>query len=126
MIDENTIGTFLLLINLIAFSYFYIGKSIKINKQTSTKLSLIFIPKFSIFLGIFICKFAFLFFLATFSFDPIYKIVCEHSTQNTSTTYSNLNTKQNYIPTDCKITDIDWFNHEKNLKLVSNVVKSKI
>ncbi|BAY81055.1 hypothetical protein NIES267_05200 [Calothrix parasitica NIES-267] len=74
----------------------------------------------------FISQFAFLFFAATFSFDPIRKIVCEHSIQNISATKSDLSTQQKYIPTDCKITDIDWFNHEKNLEIISNIIESKI
>lgn len=124
--DEEKVGIILLVINIIAFSYFYIGNIIKVNKQTSTKLRLTFRPKWSIFVGIFISQFAFLFLVATFSFDPIRKIVCEHSIQNISATKSDLSTKQKYIPTDCKITDIDWFNHEKNLEIISNIIESKI
>ncbi len=124
--SEDTIGTILLAINLIAFGYFYIGGFIKISGENSTKLNVTFRPKLSFFLAMFTINFFFLFLLGAFSFDPIHKITCEHPIQNTLNTSFDSNTKQNYIPTNCKITGIDWFKHEKNPKLISNLVEAKV
>ena len=122
----DTVGIILLVINLIAFAYIYIGNFIKISGQDSTKLSVTFRPKSSFFLAMFTMNFFFLILLDTSAQTLIHKITCEHSIQNISNTSFDFNTKQNYVLTNCKITDIGWFKHEKNSKLISNPIKAKV
>lgn len=124
--SENTISTILLAINLIAFAYFYIGNFIKISGQDSTKLGVTFRPKWSFFLAMFTMNFFFLLLLDTSVQTLTHKIICEHSIQNISATSFNENKKQDYAPTNCKITSIGWFKHEKNSTLISNLISAKV
>lgn len=113
-------------INLIACYYLVIADFIKISEETSNKLNVTFRPIISLGIGIIISQLVILFFFKAFTFIPSHKIICEHSIQYVSTVDFDLNTKKNKILTDCKITDIDWFNREKNTKIISNLLEAKI
>ncbi|MEA5596400.1 hypothetical protein [Rivularia sp. UHCC 0363] len=123
---EETVITILLAINLIAFAYISIGGFIKISGEDSTKLSVTFRPKSSFFLAIFTINFFFLSLLDTSGQILIHKITCEHSIKNISNTNIDSNPRQDYLPTNCNITDIGWFKHEKNPKLISNIIEAKV
>ncbi len=57
--------------------------------------------------------------------NPFHEIVCKHPIQNVSSPHFN-NTNSQYFSTDCKITDLDLFNHEVSSKVIPSVVGAKI
>ncbi len=124
--DNNITNTILIIFILLAFCYFSIGDFIRISEHSSTKLNLIFRPKLSFFLAIITSPFLCLLLYGVFSFNPIQKIICEHSMQNISTVNQDLSTKQKIIPTDCKIIDIYWFDYEKQTRIIPNLIEAQI
>jgi len=66
---------------IISIGYLLIGSFIKISGQESTKLSVEFRPKLSFFLAILTSAFLFVCLCSVLIFNPIQKIVCEHSLQ---------------------------------------------
>ncbi len=124
--ENNITNSILLIFIILAFCYFSIGDFIRISEHSSTKLNLIFRPKLSFFLAIITSPFLFLFLFSAFTFNPIQKIICEHSIQNISILDDDLNSKQKHIPIDCKIIDMYWFNNEIKSKLIPNLIEAQI
>ncbi|MEM6752683.1 MAG: hypothetical protein AAF630_06925 [Cyanobacteria bacterium P01_C01_bin.38] len=124
--SEDTGPTILLAILLIGFAYFGIGNFIKISGQESTKLSVTFRPKFSFFLAILVSAFFFGLVYGTFTFNPIKKVVCEHSSQNVSFVSTDIDNQNKSTPIDCKFTEFYWFNSERKSKLISNILEAKL
>lgn len=122
---NNVTNTILIISILLAFCYLSIGDFIRISEHTSTKLNLIFRPKLSFFLAIITSPFFCLLLYGVFSFNPIQKIICEHSIQNISRVNQDLSTKQKNILTDCKIIDIYWFDYEKQTRIIPNIIEAK-
>lgn len=118
-------GTFLLIINLLAFFYLGISSFLKISEQSSSKLTVTFRPILSLYIGFFFTNIVFLYLFGTLQLNPIHEIVCKHPTKNVSFPVFNNTHSQEFL-TDCTVTDFDIFNYEASSKLISNVVKAKI
>ncbi|MEA5598381.1 hypothetical protein [Rivularia sp. UHCC 0363] len=113
-------------INLIGFGYLTLSNLLTISKQTSTKLIITFRPILSLSIGIIISQIVILYLFFAVNIVPIHKITCEHSIQDISTANFDFNLKHKYLPTNCKISEINLFNNENNLKLIPNLLQAKI
>ncbi len=113
-------------INLIGFGYLTLSDFLTISKQISTKLIIIFRPILSLSIGIIISQIVILYLFFAANIVPIHKITCEHSIRDISTANFIFNSKQKYLPTNCKVSEINLFNHENNLKLIPKLLEAKI
>lgn len=110
---------------LTGFIYIGIADYLKVTQQKPTLLKVSFRPILSIGLAIFLSSFIIPFPYIAFTFTPIRQITCEHDKYNV--TNANFNARKiEPTLTNCKIADIDWFNEEKNIKLISNLTEAKL
>ncbi|MHC0063942.1 hypothetical protein ACWATR_13725 [Nostoc sp. UIC 10890] len=116
----------LLLINLGTGGYFILANPLKFSDQTSTKLTFHIRPKVFLGMGLLLSQFIVYFLFSTLMFAPITQLVCNRSTNNIAISNNNLNTMQNTLTVECKLTNNDWFGQEKSQIIVSELLEAKL